>query len=49
MSIRGLKVSPTAWIGTLVGIALLTPGAELLAQSGPSPYRLVDDWAQLPD
>ncbi len=49
MSIRGLKVIPAASIGALVGIALLTPGAELLAQSGPSPYRLVDDWAQLPD
>ena len=49
MSIRALTASPAAWIGALVGIALLTPGAELLAQSGPSPYRLVDDWAQLPD
>ena len=49
MSIRALNASPAAWIGALVGIALLTPGAELLAQSGPSPYRLVDDWAQLPD
>ena len=49
MSIRDLKASPSVWIGALVGIVLLTPGAELLAQSGPSPYRLVDDWAQLPD
>jgi DNA-binding beta-propeller fold protein YncE len=33
----------------LLGIALLTSGTELVAQSGPSPYRLVDGWAKLPD
>ena len=49
MSIGDLKASPSAWIGALFGIVLLTAGGELLAQSGSSPYRLVDNWAQMPD
>ena len=49
MSIRNLKASPAMWIGALVAIVLLNPGAELQAQSGSSPYRLVNDWAQMPD
>ncbi len=49
MSIREPKANPSVWIGALLSIVLLTPGAELLAQSGTSPYRLVDNWAQMPD
>ena len=49
MSVHRPKASIVAWISALVGIALLASGAELLAQSGPSPYRIVDDWAKLPD
>ncbi len=49
MSIHSLKSSPTAWISALVGIALFVLGEQLFAQSGPSPYRMVDNWAKLPD
>ena len=30
-------------------VALLTPPATLLAQPYPNPYRMVDNWAQLPE
>ncbi len=43
------KESPGAHISALVVIASFAAGAQLFAQSGPSPYRTVDDWAQLPD
>ena len=43
------KPSPGAHISALVVIASFAAGAQLFAQSGPSPYRTVDDWAQLPD
>jgi DNA-binding beta-propeller fold protein YncE len=45
MSVR----SPSALFTALLGIALLAAGGPLSAQSGRSPYRTVDDWAQLPD
>ena len=43
------KESPGAHISALVVIASFAAGAQLFAQSSPSPYRTVDDWAQLPD
>ena len=48
MSSHDPKPSPAVWITALVGVALFLSGAQLLAQSGPSPYRTVDDWAKLP-
>ncbi len=48
MSSHSPKPSPAAWISALVGIALFISGAQLFGQSGPSPYRTVDDWAKLP-
>jgi hypothetical protein len=33
----------------LAALSLLVVADGLTAQSGPSPYRLVDDWPQLPD
>ena len=48
MSSHSPKASPAAWISALVGIALFISGAQLFGQSGPSPYRTVDDWAKLP-
>src|SRR5688572_7498180 len=50
MSTRALRVLPRALpraLALLAPVALLAPTA-LAAQSGPSPYRLVDDWAKLP-
>ena len=49
MSIHNPKASHAAWISALVGIALFVPGEQLFAQSGPSAYRMVDNWAKLPD
>ena len=49
MSIHSLKASPVMRISALVGIALFVPGEQLFAQSGPNPYRTVDNWAKLPD
>ena len=49
MSIHSPKASPVSWVSALVGIALFVSGEQLFAQSGPSPYRMVDNWAQLPD
>ena len=49
MPVRSPKPSPSAWISALVAITLFAPGAHLIAQSGPSPYRTVDGWAKLPD
>ena len=49
MSTRSPLPGPTAWICALALLALSVPGAQLLAQSGPSPYRTVDDWAKLPN
>ena len=49
MSVHSPKTNSVSWVSALVGIALLAPGGTLLAQSGPSPYRTVDGWAQLPD
>ena len=49
MSTRSPMPGPTAWICALALLALSVPGAQLLAQSGPSPYRTVDDWAKLPN
>ena len=33
----------------VAALALMVPTEALAQTSGPSPYRLVDDWAQLPD
>jgi sugar lactone lactonase YvrE len=50
MSILHPKSTLIACIGILIGALLLLPSDTLVAQtSGPSPYRLVDDWAKLPD
>ena len=49
MSVRYLKANATILIGALVGMVLLTSGTKIQAQSGSSPYRLVNDWAQMPD
>ena len=49
MPIRSPKSSPKTWISALVAIAVFTVGGQLFAQSGPSPYRTVDDWAKLPN
>lgn len=38
----------TGWRGTLAALGLLVATGPLAAQSGPSPYRLVDHWARLP-
>lgn len=38
-----------AWIAGLAVVTLLLPAAPALGQSGSSPYRIVDDWAKLPD
>ena len=49
MSIHSPKASTVSWVSALVGIALFVSGEQLFAQSGPSPYRMVDNWATLPD
>jgi DNA-binding beta-propeller fold protein YncE len=49
MTYQASKVPAVAWIAVLATIASLGLGAELRAQAGPSPYRLVDDWAKLPN
>ena len=49
MSTRSPMPGPNAWICALALLTLSVPGAQLLAQSGPSPYRTVDDWAKLPN
>ncbi|SVC85416.1 uncharacterized protein METZ01_LOCUS338270, partial [marine metagenome] len=36
------------WLCVIGALMILIP-SEIFAQSGPSPYRLVDDWAKLPD
>ena len=48
MSTRIRKSSLGTLMCTVAALAFMVP-AEATAQSGPSPYRLVDDWAQLPD
>ncbi|HAT17838.1 MAG TPA: hypothetical protein DCS76_08605, partial [Gemmatimonadetes bacterium] len=48
MSTRSRKSSLGTLMCAVAALAVMVP-AEATAQSGPSPYRLVDDWAQLPD
>ena len=40
--------SATRWLGCLV-ISLIGVVGSLIAQPYPNPYRIVEDWAQLPD
>ena len=49
MSTRGRKSSLVTWMCAVAALALMVPAEALAQTSGPSPYRLVDDWAQLPD
>ena len=48
MSTRIRKSSLGTLMCAVAALAFMVP-AVATAQSGPSPYRLVDDWAQLPD
>ena len=43
------KSSLVTWMCAVAALALMVPTEALTQTSGPSPYRLVDDWAQLPD
>ena len=42
------KTSPMWWPSVAVVLCLLVAVEPLAAQSGPSPYRMVDGWPQLP-
>ncbi len=48
MLIRALKVVPRGLPSALVLLTSFGLPTDARAQSGPSPYRLVDDWARLP-
>lgn len=46
---RARRVAGTvAWAIVATCVTSFLPGTEALAQNGTSPYRIVDDWAQLP-
>ena len=46
MSTRSRKSSLVTWMCAVAALALMIPAEALAQTSGPSPYRLVDDWAQ---
>ncbi|MDH3205991.1 MAG: peptidyl-alpha-hydroxyglycine alpha-amidating lyase family protein [Gemmatimonadota bacterium] len=48
MSIRRPEANSIRWVCFCLALSLFAVADALAAQSGPSPYRLVDDWAQLP-
>ncbi len=45
---RSPKSNPVKWL-CIIGVLMTLIPSGIFAQSGPSPYRLVDDWAKLPD
>ena len=49
MSTRSRKSSLVMWMCAVAALALMVPPEATAQTSGPSPYRLVDDWAKLPD
>ena len=49
MSTRSRNSSLVTWMCAVAALALMVPAEALAQTSGPSPYRLVNDWAQLPD
>ena len=49
MSTRSRKSSFVMWMCAVAALALMVPPEATAQTSGPSPYRLVDDWAKLPD
>ena len=49
MSTQSRKSSLVTWMCAVAALALMVPAEATAQTSGPSPYRLVDDWAQLPD
>ena len=49
MSTRSPKSSLITWMCAVAALALMVPDEALAQTSGPSPYRLVDGWAKLPD
>ena len=49
MSTRSRKSSLGTLMCAVAALALMVPPEAPAQTSGPSPYRLVNDWAQLPD
>ena len=43
------KSSLVMWMCAVAALALMVPPEATAQTSGPSPYRLVDDWVKLPD
>ncbi len=49
MSTRSRKSSLVTLMCAVAALALMVPAEATAQTSGPSPFRLVEDWAQLPD
>ena len=49
MSTQSRKSSLVTWMCAVAALALMVPAQATAQTSGPSPFRLVDNWAQLPD